>query len=178
MAERTTLARPYARAVFELAGTGKKARETWSKKLAAVAAVVQHEEIAGLLGNPRLSAEDLADLVAEAAGKIDKQGKNFVRLLAASRRLALAPEIAQLYEQFRAEAERVIDVELIAAREVDDAQQKKLADALSKRLGQDVRLKVRLDEDLIGGAILRAGDTTIDGSVRGKLARLSSALVH
>lgn len=178
MAERTTLARPYARAVFDLAGKTKKARTHWSKQLGAIASVVQHPGIAPLLGNPRLETEDLAGLIIEAAGKLDEQGANLVRLLADGNRLSLAPEIASLYEDLRADAEKVVDVEVVAAKEVDEEQQKKLGEALKQRLGQDVRLSVRLDESLIGGAIIRAGDTTIDGSVRGKLARLSSALVH
>ncbi|MBK5936315.1 MULTISPECIES: F0F1 ATP synthase subunit delta [Halorhodospira] len=178
MAERSTLARPYARAVFELAGDDATEREAWSRRLAAVAEVVQVPQLASLLTHPRISAEELAGTVCEAAGDIGQAGKNFVRLLASNRRLQYAPEVARVYEQLRAEAEGIVDVEVLSATQLEDAQQERLAEALRKRLGREVRLQTRIDESLIGGAIIRAGDTTIDGSVKGKLARLSSALVH
>ncbi len=177
MAERTTLARPYARAVFELTGDGA-ARQRWSDRLAALMQVVTHPEVEPLLTSPRLSAEELAGVVAEVAGVEDDQGKNFVRVVADARRLQLMPEIAAVYEQLRAEAEGALDVEVASAQPLSEAQQEQLAIALQRRMGREIRLHARVDESLIGGAIIRAGDTTIDGSVQGKLARLSSALVH
>ncbi|ABM63196.1 F0F1 ATP synthase subunit delta [Halorhodospira halophila] len=178
MAERSTLARPYARAVFELAGDDATERQAWSRRLAAVAEVVQVPQLASLLTHPRISAEQLAGIVCEAAGDLGQTGENFVRLLASNRRLQYAPEVARVYEELRAEAEGIVDVEVLSATQLEDAQQERLAEALRKRLGREVRLQTRVDESLIGGAMIRAGDTTIDGSVKGKLARLSSALVH
>ncbi len=178
MAERSTLARPYARAVFEMAGDNASERQAWSERLARIAEVVQVPQLHSLLSHPSVSAEQLSDIVLEAAGDLGEPGRNLVRLLADNRRLQLAPEIARLYEQLRAEAEGVVEVEVLAAQELEQAQQDRLAEALRKRLGRDVRLQTRVDESLIGGAVIRAGDTTIDGSVRGQLDRLSSALVH
>jgi F-type H+-transporting ATPase subunit delta len=98
--------------------------------------------------------------------------------LAQNRRLGYLPEIAAQFEVLRAEVEGVIDVEVIAAREIAPAQQKRLTAALEKRLGREVRMQVRLDESLVGGAIVRAGDLVIDGSLKGRLARLGSALTN
>jgi F-type H+-transporting ATPase subunit delta len=101
-----------------------------------------------------------------------------VQLLADNRRLDLAPEIRKIFESLRADAEGRVEVEVITAKSLDEEQQKRLSDALSRRLGKDIELQTRVDESLIGGAVIHAGDTTIDGSVKGKLARLSSALVY
>lgn len=179
MAELTTLARPYARAIFDLT-SDDASRSKWSEQLARLAEVVSHEEMRTLVGNPRIEADELAELVCEAAGKeaAGDEGRNLVRLLVANRRLAVLPRIAELYEQLRAEAEHVIDVEVISATPLDKAQQDKIASALGKRLGREVRLHCREDEEVLGGVIIRAGDLVIDGSVRGQLERLSGALVH
>ncbi len=178
MAELTTLARPYAKAVFGLTGDDKS-RAAWSERLAALAEVVAHEEVRDLLGNPRVETEQLVALVTAAAGKaLDGEGENLVRLLAANRRLTLVAEIAAIYERLRAEAEGIVDVEVISAQPLEKAQQDKIAAALGKRLGREVRLHCREDESVVGGAVIRAGDLVIDGSVRGQLERLSGALVH
>ena len=177
MAERTTLARPYARAVFELAEK-PDARRRWSEWLDALTQVVTHPEVVPLLTSPRLTADELAGVVAEAAGELNDQGKNFVRVVAAARRLQLMPEIRAIYEHLRAEAEGAMDVEVVSAKPLDQEQQERLAIALQRRLGREIRLHATVDDSLIGGAVICAGDTTIDGSVQGKLERLSSALVH
>lgn len=177
MAERSTLARPYARAVFELA-EDKTQRQRWSERLGAMAGLVESEQLAPLLDHPNISATQLAELVAEAIGELNEREKNFVQLLADNRRLGLAPEIRKIFELLRSEAEGRVEVEVITAKILDQEQQKRLSEALSQRLGKDIELQTRVDESLIGGAVIHAGDTTIDGSVKGKLARLSSALVY
>ncbi len=111
----------------------------------------------------------------KAAGEA---GRNFLRTLAENKRLGLLPEIAAQFEVLRAEVENVIDVEVIAAREIAPPQQKRLMEALKRRLGRDVRMHTRIDDTLIGGAIVRAGDLVIDGSLKGRLARLGSALTN
>lgn len=178
MAERSTLARPYARAVFELAGADADERQRWSQRLQALTELVEHSELAPLLDHPAVTPQQLTDLVAEALGDLGDTGRNLVRVLADNRRLRLAPELARVYEELRAEAEGVVDVEIVAAQPLKEAQQQRLSDALRQRLGKEIRLHSRVDESLIGGAVIHAGDTTIDGSVRGQLTRLSSALVH
>jgi F-type H+-transporting ATPase subunit delta len=176
VADRATIARPYARAAFAHAQATKDLA-SWSKLLGAAAQAAADPRVAPLIGNPHVTSDELVDLL----GGVSKQaagegGTNFLRALAANRRLALLPLIANQFETLRAEVEGVVDVEVIAAREIAAPQQKKLEAALAKRLGREVRMHTRIDESLIGGAIVRAGDLVIDGSLKGRLERLGSAL--
>lgn len=181
MAEKLTLARPYARAVFELANE-KRAFDGWSKTLDLLATLSADASVQALFASPKAApavrAEVLAELAAKAGAKLDPQQRNFVQLLAENRRLTLLPEIAADYERLRAEAENTLEVELKAAMPVAAAEQKLIADALHKKLGRKITLKYVEDKTLIGGAVIRAGDLVIDGSVREKLALLTAALVH
>jgi len=176
MAEKATTARPYARAAFEFAHEhGQLPR--FSSLLAAGAAVVSDERVARLIGHPEVGEDDLVALITEAAGEaVDEHGRNFIRTVAHNDRLALLPEIAAQYETLRAEVENVVDVELVSAMPVETAQHERLAGALKRRFGRDVRIHTRIDASLIGGAVVRAGDLVIDGSLKGRLERLSSAM--
>jgi len=181
MAEKLTLARPYARAVFELANE-KRAFEGWSKTLSVLAALCADASVQALFASPKAApavrAEVLAELAAKSGQKLDQQARNFVQLLADNRRLTLLPEIAAEFERRRAEAENTLEVELVAAMPVPAEEQKRLSEALHKKLGHKITLKYVEDKSLIGGAVIRAGDLVIDGSVREKLALLTAALVH
>jgi len=178
MAEKTTIARPYAEAVFKLAQQQGNLKE-WSDRLQLCAAITSNPEMASLIGNPKISDEQLAGLVGELCGdKLDEHGKNFIATLIENGRLGLLPEIAGLYEQARAEAEGVIAAEVISALPLDDAQQKKIAASLKKRLGREVVLECKVDESLLGGAVIRAGDLVIDGSAKGQIERLAHVLLR
>ncbi len=176
MADRATIARPYARAAFAHAH-GAKALAEWSKLLGAAAEGARHPKVAPLIGNPHVTGEELVDLLGglskHAAGD---HGRNFLRALAENRRLQLLSHIAEQFEKLRADVEGVVDVEVVAARAIEAPQEKKLAAALAKRLGREVRMHTKIDESLIGGAIVRAGDLVIDGSLKGRLERLGTAL--
>ncbi|GAB3673490.1 F0F1 ATP synthase subunit delta [Salinisphaera aquimarina] len=178
MAETQTLARPYADAVFELAEANGEL-DAWSVALAALSAIVSNADVAVLLDNPEVSDAKLADAVVEVAGDdLNKGATNLVRLLVENDRLRLAPEIAGLFEQFKAEAEHRVDVNVTSATEFSDAQQDALAKALEKRLARSVRLTFEQDENVIGGAVIRAGDLVIDGSLRAQLERMRQSLAH
>jgi F-type H+-transporting ATPase subunit delta len=176
MSEITTAARPYARAAFEVAKE-KGTLQVWSDQLAFMAAVANDPQMRAVLDSPALTRSQRADLMISVCGDhIDDQAKNLVKLLAENGRLAVLPEIAALYEVMRAEAEGSVDAEVISAQDVSDAQLAKIAEALKGRLGREVKLTTRIDDSLIGGAIVRAGDLVIDGSIRGRLAKLAAAL--
>lgn len=177
MASTTTIARPYARAVFELARE-RNALERWSETLARLALIARDPVMQAAFGNPRVPPHELAAIVIDVAGVRDAAECNLIRLLAERKRLALLPEIARAYEALRAEAERTIEVELRAASEVPPTLQERFIQALKQRLGREVKLKVVKDEQLIGGAVVRAGDLVIDASVRGKLERLAAEMTH
>jgi F-type H+-transporting ATPase subunit delta len=176
MAERSTIARPYAQAIFELAQKdGDFAR--WSDALELLAMASQDANLAPLLGSPKIGRQQLADLLIEIAGsRLDDTGRNLVRVLADARRLVLLPEIAAQYNALRAEAEGTIDARLVTAQPVAAAARDQVAAALSKRLNRKVSLTAETDPSLLGGAIVRAGDLVIDGSVRGRLARMAATL--
>lgn len=176
MADKSTIARPYAKAAFEEA-RDRGRLGPWSESLRTAAAVVSDPRVEELLGNPRVTPQELAALVSEIAGtKLDEEGRNFVRTVADNRRLALLPEISAHFDVLKDEAERVIDVTVTSAAPLDDAQQAKLASALERRLGRSIRLQCATDPALIGGAVLRAGDLVIDGSLRGRLEHIAYAL--
>ncbi|MDE2218985.1 MAG: F0F1 ATP synthase subunit delta [Gammaproteobacteria bacterium] len=175
MAERLTIARPYAKAVFALALAAQRLPQ-WSEALRVAAAVVADARVAQLLANPAVSAGQLVDLITGVGGAaFDERAKNFIRTLAANRRLAFLPEIAARYERLRAEAERTIDVTVTSAVELSAAQRQQYARAMQQRLGREVRLHCELDPALLGGAVVRADDLVIDGSVRAGLAQLAAA---
>ena len=151
MAEKVTLARPYAKAAFEAARDSKNFAR-WSEMLAAAAATVADERVVKLLSSPRVQPADLVELIAEAS-KADEHGRNFLNALAQNRRLAVLPEVAAMYEELRADVENVTDVHVTSAVQLDEAQRTRLAAALKKRLKREVRLHLSVDPSLIGGAI-------------------------
>jgi F-type H+-transporting ATPase subunit delta len=176
MADKTTIARPYARAAFEEAREQKRL-EPWSQALSVAAAVIVDTRVAALLGNPRVSPDELAQLVSGIAGsKLGEQGGNFVRTLAANRRLAVLPEIAALFDELKDAAEGVADVTVTSAAPLAAGQQKALAAALEKRLKRTVRPHFATDPALIGGAVVKSGDLVIDGSLRTRLERIAYEL--
>jgi F-type H+-transporting ATPase subunit delta len=178
MAERITIARPYAKAIFNLAQSQKRLAD-WSQILKTGAAVVGDARIQRLLGDPRITAAQLAQLVASVSpAPLDAEGQNLFSTLAANRRLGLLPEIAERFAALRAEAEKTQDVTVASATELSAEQQQRFADALGKRLSRTVQLHAELDPTLVGGAVLRANDLVIDGSLRSALAELALSVAN
>ncbi|MGO9932259.1 MAG: F0F1 ATP synthase subunit delta [Steroidobacteraceae bacterium] len=176
MAERATIARPYAKAAFEYARDAN-AIAAWSRGLKTAAQIVADPRVAALTKSPQCSAADLGGLIADVAGAdLDAAMRNFLRLLAENHRLLLLPEIAAHYEELRSAVENTVDVEVISAIPLNAAQQEKLAQALSTRLKRKVRMQNSVDAALLGGAVVRAGDLVIDGSLQGRLQRLATDL--
>jgi F-type H+-transporting ATPase subunit delta len=176
VAERATVARPYAKAAFEYA-RGANVFAGWSRALETAGEIVADPRVAPLTKNPSLTAGDLANLVIDvAAAKLDAGMQNFVRVLAENHRLLLLPEISAHYEQLRSAVENTVDVEVTSAVPLNDAQAQKLEQALSTRLKRQVRMRTAVDSTLLGGAVVRAGDLVIDGSLKGRLERLATEL--
>jgi F-type H+-transporting ATPase subunit delta len=174
MADKSTIARPYAKAAFEIALEHKKL-DAWSQALALAAEVVKHEGVRKLLNSPHVTPAQLADLIIEIGGQsLDEQGQNFIRTLAANRRLGFLPEIWAHFERLKAESENTADVTVVSAVPLDAQMRQQYIDAMQKRLKRQVRLHTEVDPGLLGGAILRADDLVIDGSLRGRLERLAA----
>jgi len=186
MADNNTIARPYARAVFRVAQENDALAEV-SASLDAGRQILANGQVAKYLANPSLSDEQrlevLTDLFAKVAGKdsvfagSSDHGVNFLKLLLEYGRVDVLPEIADRFDALKADVENILDVTVTSASAISAAQQKEIEAALKSRLGRDVNLSTEIDEGLIGGAVIRAGDVVIDGSVRARLESLSNALV-
>lgn len=178
MSDSTTLARPYAKAIFEHALAENKLAE-WSQYLLILAQAVLSSEGFDFLTNPASTAEQHIELLNTLCGatlKEDKSLNNLITLLSTNKRLLLLPEIKGLYEVHKAEQEKVLDVDVISFSTVSADQQKQMIASLSQRLQRKVSLTISIDPSLLGGAVIQAGDLVIDGSVRGKLNKLSTEL--
>jgi F-type H+-transporting ATPase subunit delta len=177
MADLRTLARPYAKAAFELARESRSLGQ-WSQTLKTLAAAAGDAQVSALLANPRLSRGDVAAVLTSALGdKLDAQARNFVKLLAENGRLSALPAIAEEFEALKAEAEQRVEVEITTATAVGEAQQQSLLAALRKRLARELEVSWKTDASLVAGAVIRAGDLVIDGSVAGELAQLRQAVI-
>jgi F-type H+-transporting ATPase subunit delta len=175
MSQALTLARPYARAAYAIARETGAAGQ-WSDALGFAALVSADPRAQSLLGHPHLGRADAVSLLSPDGAS--EAFRDFLALLADNRRLQLLPEIAGLFEELRAEAERIVKAKVTSAAPLPAAELDSIKAALKRRFGRDVELDTALDESLIGGAVIDAGDVVIDGSLKGKLARLQSALAH
>ena len=177
MADKATIARPYAKAAFREASKAN-ALAGWATLLERAAATVVDERVSGLIGSPKTTPAQLAQLVIDVAGSagIDEGGRNFLRMLADNRRLGFLPEISRLFQQFKDEAEGLVDVQITSAAPMADGEQQQIVSALERKFGRKVRAHAGVDPQLIGGAVVRAGDLVIDGSVKSRLERLAYEL--
>jgi F-type H+-transporting ATPase subunit delta len=183
MADLKTIARPYARAAFEIAARDQ-CLEEWLRGLRCAAAIMGSEAARRYLARPAASDQEnvafihkLCEGVDEAAVLRSARGENFLRLLAANDRLPALPEIAQRFEQLKTRAENKVNVRLVAAAEVDTALTGRIRDSLQQRLGRGVAIETIVDSGLIGGAVVQADDMVIDGSIRSRLQRLAEKLM-
>ena len=178
MAENSTIARPYAQAAFDIA-QGKGELSTWSDMLELAAMVASDSAMAEAIDSPHIKDEDVVSLFIEVCGdKLNAEGNNFIRVLTENKRLNVLSDIASAFEQLRADAEGTLDAEVISAFPLSDAEQQNIVAGLKKRLGRDITLTTRVDDSLIGGAIIRAGDMVIDGSVTRHLDDLTHSLMR
>lgn len=176
MAELTTLARPYAKAAFEFAQAASNV-QSWYEALEVSAAVASQAQVKQALAASGLSAQQKASVFVQVCGdQLDEKQQNFIRTLASNKRLALLPYIKELFARMKAQQEKTIDVEVTAAYELPVDLINKLAQALSAKLDRKVSVQGSVDKSLLGGVVIHTGDTVIDGSVRGRLAKLAEAL--
>ena len=184
MADNNTIARPYAQAIFEVADSDGVVGE-WSETLAVAGQLLADSELIAYLGDPEFSNEQryefLTGLFDKAGSKRlagdDKKGSNFLKLLLENGRVAVLPEIAAHFDELKAKVENSVDAVVTSAVALSDEQARELASTLTERLGREVRITTEVDENLIGGAVIRAGDVVIDGSLRARLEGLANALV-
>ncbi|MEZ5594916.1 MAG: F0F1 ATP synthase subunit delta [Pseudomonadales bacterium] len=178
MAELSTVGRPYANAIFRLAKQGSQLGE-WSRMLAVIAATADDPRVKLFLDSPEtpnaVKAQRLGDICGE---EVDDRGRRFLRVLAENDRLDLIAAVREQFEELKAQEEKILEVEVVSAFPVSSAEEQSLKQALERKYEKDVVLASRVDTSLIGGAIIRAGDTVIDGSLRGKLDKLAENLLR
>jgi len=176
MAELTTIARPYAKAAFEFADSANELSK-WSEMLALASAVAQQDNMKLVLASPAITAEKKAKSFLDVCGdELNESAANLISNLAGNKRLQVLPEVQELFELLKAQREKSVDVEVTTAFELSGEIQDKLAKALSAKLDREVNVSTLVDKSLLGGALVRAGDTVIDGSVRGRLTKLAEAM--
>ncbi|SRR5579883_25146 len=172
----STIARPYALAAFEYA-LDKNDLAGWEGMLSDAALVVKNKTMKGLLQNPDVTSGQIADIfLIILAKELDTEKKNFINLLAEYERFPVLPEIAKLFTELRLQYEKTIPVKIVSATPLDDAYQQKFIDALTRRLKRKVTLECEVNNSLLGGAMIYAGDKVIDGSIKGKLNRLIESI--
>lgn len=175
MSELTTVARPYAKAAFDFA-VEKQTVAQWQEMLVFAGAVAQDVSIKEILKGA-YSADKLAEIFIGVCGEqIDENGQNLVKVLAENKRLSALPDVATLFNQYKAEFDKEIDVDVTSAVKLTKAQQTSISNALEKRLSRKVNLICNVDKAIVAGLVIKAGDTVIDGSIHTKLNRLADAL--
>ena len=176
MSSLTTLARPYAKAAFELADNDCNLA-AWDDMLSAVAVVTSDESMADWLQSPHSTADKAVEIIIEAlGGDIDTRFQSYLGVLADNGRLSLCTEISRMFEELRQIAEKRLQVRVVSAVALQQSEAERMQAALAKRFDREITLKNEIDAEVIGGAIIYAGDQVIDGSLLGRLNRLETSL--
>jgi F-type H+-transporting ATPase subunit delta len=176
MSQAKTVARPYAQAAFDEAQKLGELK-VWSEMLHSAAQTVEQQDMQAVITSARISTAQLNDLMfAVCGGKLGVTAQNFFKLLVENKRLIVMPQILEMFETLRAEAEKSVDVVVTSAFDLNDAQKQKIAAALKVRMGREIKLSCETNRELLGGVVIRAGDKVIDGSARTRLSELAVAL--
>ncbi len=176
MSELATLARPYAEAVFKRAKELGNSQE-WSDTLAFLSAIMQDESLAAIVNNPRVGEDKLTALLLDICqDQITGEANNFLKLLIENGRLKLLPQIAELFENYKADDEGYVDVDVITAYALTKAEEQSFATSLKKKLNKEINIHASVDKALIGGFLVKAGDSVIDGSISGQLQQLAKRI--
>jgi F-type H+-transporting ATPase subunit delta len=176
MSNVTTLARPYAKAAFELA-EADDATGSWNDMLGLASTLVSEESLANLLQSPEVTNSQVLEILASTAGEaLNSRFRDFLSVLAENKRLPLLPEITSLYQRLREEADKLLRVKVVSAYALDESQATRLKDALARRFDREILLESEVDSSVIGGAVVYAGGQVIDGSLKDRLTKLSNSL--
>lgn len=176
MAELSTLARPYARAAFEVAQADADLQQ-WMESLSTAAAVVGHGTVEALLASPDLTDEQKSSAINDLLGELSTPKiKNFLAILAENKRLSLLPYISELFNAMKAEFEKAVEVSVATAFPMADPMVNTLTKSLKSALQREVKLSSQVDQSLLGGVVIHAGDTVIDASIKGRLAKMAETV--
>ena len=178
MADNASIARPYAKAVFDLAQEAN-AFDAWGAALGQLAVISNDADFGTLVSDPRVDGAKVAELLTDLAkDSLPEGGANLINLLVQNDRLDSLLDINKQYTDLVAKAKALVNAQVITAKPLTGDQKSSLAAALEQRLGLKVELEETVDADLVGGAIIKAGDLVIDGSAKGRIEKLTTALMR
>jgi F-type H+-transporting ATPase subunit delta len=178
MSSLTTLARPYAKAAFALA-RDEQALASWDDMLRLAGEMVTEDTVAALLESPHVSQTEVVTILSDAAGSVfSSKFTDFLSVVASNGRLSLLPQATTLFREFRETEEKRLSVKVVSVVPLDEGQASRLKEALARRFECEIELDNEIDKNVIGGAVVYAGDQVIDGSLRGKLEKLSATLTN
>ena len=178
MAEATTLARPYALAAFDIAKEHNRF-DHWSHALKQLAQITRTPEVGEYVTSPVHSSEAKATTVVDLLeDDLTESTKRFVHVLAENQRLVLISEIREIFEELLAEEHKTLAVEITTAVELTPEEIKAFDNALTRKYQREINMTINVDPEIIGGALIRAGDTVLDSTVRGKLEKLQTTLMR
>jgi F-type H+-transporting ATPase subunit delta len=178
MSNTTTLARPYAKAAFELAGADI-ATGNWNEMLTLASALVTEETMANLIQSPQLTSQQIVQVLSDTGGEaFDSRFRDFLAVLSENKRFPLLPEITELYQRLQEEADKLLRVKVVSAFALDEDQATRMKDALARRFKREILLESEVDKSVIGGAVVYADGQVIDGSLKDRLSKLSSSLIN
>ena len=176
MAEISTIARPYAVAIFSLAKEEKTLSE-WSDMLSLMSEIIKNEDINSFINDSKVLDSDREKLILKICeDKINASGQNLIKLLVEYKRLLILSQITLLFEELKDKDEGVIEAEIIMADQPDKKMVENLLKSLEKRFNKKIEGKVVIDRSIVGGTKIIVGDTVIDASVRGQLDNLAYTL--
>jgi len=182
MAEKQTLSRPYAKAIFDMAVQDSDEQE-WIERLELLSHIIADKTISELVEDPKSDDEKVIDLLFSLANDIakkelDEKSKNLVKILVENKKITLIENITQMYSELMKTSQGKIEAEVTSAFAIDESQLKSITSALATKYNCDVTVNTKVDDSLIAGIIIRIGDEVIDGSVNTQLEKLAKTLVH
>lgn len=176
MIEKLTQARPYAKAIFNVAKSTGRFTE-WGHTLKILAEISAHSEVQRILRDSTMTEESIAKLFLDIfPGSLNEEEKNLLQLLAHKRRLSLLPEIANAFDKFCEEAEKILPVSLQSVTPLTENQKQAFSKVLAKQFGKKIELDNQINPELLGGFWIKAGDIVIDGSILGRLEQLKTSM--
>ena len=175
MYEVITVARPYAKAAFDVA-VEHKALDKWLEMLAFSTEVVKNETVQSLLQGS-LGTQKMGELFVQLCGdQLNEHGQNLIKVMAENGRLSALPAVLAEFVALKSELDKQLDASVCSASPLSDADITKIQASLEKRYGRTVKLNCSVDPSLMAGLVIKAGDEIIDATVRSKLNRLAEAL--
>ncbi|MCG3865156.1 F0F1 ATP synthase subunit delta [Photobacterium sp. GB-27] len=180
MSDPLTIAQPYAKAAFDFA-LANDALEQWEQMLIIAATVASQPVIAQQIEDSEQFGEHDSSAFTDmflgvCEGLLDEHGQNLIRVMAENGRLNVIAQVAELFHELKEDHERMVTATVTTTEPLTDEQKANLIQALQKKLNRSVELDCHIDESLVGGMLIKAGEMVIDGSLKSSINRLATSL--